>query len=147
MSRSFECSTVKRATCGQRNRFEQVCINLTNERLQRFFYDELIPKQIAHYRSEGVDVKDIVYDDNAACVNLLMEVGCRAMALRYDRTVAFLGKAQRFTYLGRRNTDGIELAKVQKQSTARRPAVARTHQRADSERQSTAARQELFAVG
>ena len=76
----------KHAVVDTANTFEQLCINLTNERLQRFFYDELIPKQLEHYREEGIDVDAIVYDDNALCVDALMEGRKGVLSLLDDAT-------------------------------------------------------------
>ncbi|KNC53121.1 uncharacterized protein AMSG_09426 [Thecamonas trahens ATCC 50062] len=70
---SFQSLPDKHGVPDTANRFEQLCINLTNERLQRFFYDQLIPKQLAHYADHGLDVDAIEYDDNTLCVNLIME--------------------------------------------------------------------------
>ncbi|KNC56326.1 uncharacterized protein AMSG_02296 [Thecamonas trahens ATCC 50062] len=53
------------------NKFEQLCINLTNEQLQHFFYENQIPKQQELYRSQGLHVDDIEYADNSACVQLI----------------------------------------------------------------------------
>ncbi|KNC49719.1 myosin VIIA [Thecamonas trahens ATCC 50062] len=68
------------------NTFEQLCINLTNERLQRYFYDELIPKQLEHYAAEGIDVDAIQYDDNAMAVDVLMEGKFSVLSLLDDAT-------------------------------------------------------------
>ena len=53
------------------NKFEQLCINLTNEVLQNFFYDNQIPKQQELYRSQGLVVDDIEYADNTGCIELI----------------------------------------------------------------------------
>ena len=53
------------------NSFEQLCINYCNEKLQTFFNDVIFDSEIKYYRDEGIDVADISYRDNTACVALI----------------------------------------------------------------------------
>ena len=68
---SFE-ETLPDGTVETSNRFEQMCINLTNEVLQHFFLESLIPVQAAKYAAEGINVDSVEYADNQGCIDLLM---------------------------------------------------------------------------
>ena len=53
------------------NSFEQLCINLTNERLQGIFMDALVKRQLAEYQREGIEFSHITYPDNTKQLTLL----------------------------------------------------------------------------
>lgn len=53
------------------NSFEQLCINYANERLQTFFNEVVFHAEMEVYRSEGLPVDDIEYQDNLGCVRLI----------------------------------------------------------------------------
>lgn len=46
------------------NRFEQFCINYTNEKIQKFSTDRLIYKEQQWYKSEGLDLPVISFPGN-----------------------------------------------------------------------------------
>ena len=53
------------------NSLEQLCINLTNERLQYIFIDALVKRQLAEYKREQIEYAHIVYPDNSAQLTLI----------------------------------------------------------------------------
>jgi len=58
----------------QVNSFEQLCINLANERLQHFFIEEVLSAEQNSYRSEGLSVCSWELPDNTAVVNGISSV-------------------------------------------------------------------------
>ena len=57
------------------NSFEQLCINLTNERLQMHYTDCIFRRDIEEYAAEGIDLEGITFADNQPTVDLLMAKG------------------------------------------------------------------------
>jgi myosin-5 len=53
------------------NRFEQLCINYANEKLQQKFTEDISKNVQAEYKSEGIDLADIWYDDNTDVLDLI----------------------------------------------------------------------------
>lgn len=58
--------------CFDENGFEQLLINLANERLQQFFNDFIFKMELDEYAKEGIDGSKITYEDNAALLELLL---------------------------------------------------------------------------
>lgn len=55
----------------ERNLFEQLCINFTNEKLQQFFNQHTFKKEEELYRSEGVQFAHVNYIDNQPVLDLI----------------------------------------------------------------------------
>lgn len=55
----------------EKNLFEQLCINFTNEKLQRLFNNHTFNEEEAFYKSEGVDFEHVSYIDNKPIIDLL----------------------------------------------------------------------------
>ena len=53
------------------NRFEQLCINYANEKLQQKFTEDIFRNVQAEYQAEGIDLADIWYDDNTDVLDLI----------------------------------------------------------------------------
>jgi len=53
------------------NRFEQLCINYANEKLQQKFTEDIFKSVQDEYESEGIDLADISYDDNSDVLALI----------------------------------------------------------------------------
>jgi len=53
------------------NRFEQLCINYANEKLQAKFTEDIFRNVQLEYQSEGLDLDDIWYDDNTDVLDLI----------------------------------------------------------------------------
>jgi len=53
------------------NRFEQLCINYANEKLQQKFTEDIFRNVQAEYKREGLDLGDIHYDDNTDVLDLI----------------------------------------------------------------------------
>lgn len=54
-----------------KNSFEQICINYTNERLQELFNDHIFKLEQEEYSKEGVEWEAIDFPDNLECLNML----------------------------------------------------------------------------
>ncbi|XP_071101392.1 chitin synthase chs-1-like isoform X2 [Haliotis cracherodii] len=63
--------------CLRENSFEQMCINLVNERMQGFMNEQIFREEQAIYQNEGVagDCLDIQYTNNDHIVSLFMSKG------------------------------------------------------------------------
>ncbi|ORC86402.1 putative myosin heavy chain [Trypanosoma theileri] len=57
------------------NSFEQLCINLTNERLQYHYNLNIFKRDLEECKKEGIDVTDIKFPDNTECLNMLTAQG------------------------------------------------------------------------
>ena len=53
------------------NRFEQLCINYANEKLQQKFTQDVFRSVQAEYEFEGIELGEIQYEDNADVLNLV----------------------------------------------------------------------------
>lgn len=53
------------------NRFEQLCINYANEKLQQKFTEDVFANVQAEYKAEGISLVDIFYDDNTDVLDLI----------------------------------------------------------------------------
>ena len=54
-----------------RNRFEQLCINYANEKLQQKFTEDVFRSVQAEYEAEGIALAEIQYDDNTDVLDLI----------------------------------------------------------------------------
>ncbi|ESL11997.1 myosin heavy chain [Trypanosoma rangeli SC58] len=57
------------------NSFEQLCINLMNERLQYHYNSLIFQRDMDECRMEGVDVTKVKFADNAGCLKMLTDQG------------------------------------------------------------------------
>lgn len=53
------------------NRFEQLCINYANEKLQQKFNTDVFMNVQAEYKAEGISLDDIKFDDNTDVLDLI----------------------------------------------------------------------------
>ncbi|KAL7577776.1 hypothetical protein ACA910_010533 [Epithemia clementina (nom. ined.)] len=53
------------------NRFEQLCINYANEKLQQKFTEDIFRSVQAEYEAEGIELAEIYYDDNTDVLDLI----------------------------------------------------------------------------
>lgn len=53
------------------NSFEQLCINLANEKLQSHFNDHIFKMELKVYEQEGLDVSGITFADNQPCLDMI----------------------------------------------------------------------------
>jgi myosin heavy subunit len=82
------------------NRFEQLCINYANEKLQQHFNSVIFDEEMKMYASEGIDAgKNITFVDNSACVNLIEGKPFGLLSLLEEE--CSLGTATDFTYISK----------------------------------------------
>lgn len=53
------------------NRFEQLCINYANEKLQQKFTQDIFQSVQEEYEMEGIELEEITYDDNTDVLDLV----------------------------------------------------------------------------
>lgn len=53
------------------NRFEQLCINYANEKLQQKFTEDIFSNVLTEYKSEGIALAEIWFDDNSDVLELI----------------------------------------------------------------------------
>ncbi|KAK7239827.1 myosin-like protein [Aureococcus anophagefferens] len=68
----------------KQNSFEQLCINLANEKLQKHFNDVIFEGEMAIYKEEEVPCDDIVFADNLPCLELLEAPKARGVLSALD---------------------------------------------------------------
>ncbi|XP_046804371.1 myosin heavy chain 95F isoform X2 [Lucilia cuprina] len=57
------------------NSFEQFCINYCNEKLQKFFNDNILKNEQELYKREGLNVPEITFTDNQDIIELIESKG------------------------------------------------------------------------
>lgn len=55
----------------QQNNYEQFCINYCNEKLQKFFNDNILANEQDLYKKEGLNVPEIKFTDNQDIIDLI----------------------------------------------------------------------------
>lgn len=63
------------------NGYEQLCINYCNEKLQKFFNDNILANEQELYKREGLNVPEIKYTDNQDIIELIESKECGIFAL------------------------------------------------------------------
>eukprot|EP01047_Picozoa_sp_COSAG01_P016406 COSAG01_NODE_840_length_13184_cov_18.465724_5_plen_1561_part_00 len=53
------------------NSFEQLCINLANEKLQSHFNEHIFKLELKIYEQEGLDIAGITFADNQPCLDMI----------------------------------------------------------------------------
>ena len=76
------------------NSFEQLCINLTNEVLQRNYTRAVFDKDVDDMRSEGISVEAVRYRDNAQCIELLQGTKGSILSFLDDASTLDIERAQ-----------------------------------------------------
>lgn len=77
------------------NRFEQLCINYANEKLQQKFTEDVFRAVQAEYEAEGIELAEITYDDNTDVLDLI-EGRTGLLALLNEECVRPKGNDQQF---------------------------------------------------
>ena len=77
------------------NRFEQLCINYANEKLQQKFTEDIFRSVQEEYESEGIELAEIWYDDNTDVLDLI-ESRTGLLALLNEECVRPKGNDQDF---------------------------------------------------
>jgi len=68
------------------NMFEQLLINLSNEKLQQFFNNTVFKSELAEYATEGIPITSINFADNADVLELIEKTGDGLLAILDDCT-------------------------------------------------------------
>lgn len=58
----------------QHNSFEQLLINITNEKLHQYFQQQIFDVEYKDYKLEGIEAHEINFLDNRDVLNLLFKV-------------------------------------------------------------------------
>jgi myosin-5 len=77
------------------NRFEQLCINYANEKLQQKFTEDIFRSVQAEYEAEGIALAEIWYDDNTDVLDLI-EGRTGLLALLNEECVRPKGSDEQF---------------------------------------------------
>ena len=100
----------------EHNRFEQLCINYANEKLQQHFTRHVFKMQEELYANEGIDFSFPAYDDNTDILNLIEAKHLGIMSL-LDEQIKLQGSATDHNFLqavtkGNRANSRFEVSKV-----------------------------------
>jgi myosin-5 len=79
------------------NRFEQLCINYANEKLQQKFTQDVFRSVQAEYEMEGIELEEITYDDNTDVLDLV-EGRMGLLAFLNEECVRPKGSDKTFVY-------------------------------------------------
>nr|WVH45740.1 MyoA [Craspedostauros australis] len=79
------------------NRFEQLCINYANEKLQQKFTQDIFRSVQTEYEFEGIELGEITYDDNTDVLDLV-EGGMGLLALLNEECVRPKGSDKTFVF-------------------------------------------------
>lgn len=79
------------------NRFEQLCINYANEKLQQKFTQDIFRSVQLEYEMEGIELEEITYDDNTDVLDLV-EGRMGLLAFLNEECVRPKGSDKTFVY-------------------------------------------------
>jgi myosin-5 len=79
------------------NRFEQLCINYCNEKLQQKFTQDIFRSVQVEYEHEGIELEEITYDDNTDVLDLV-EGRMGLLAFLNEECVRPKGSDKTFVY-------------------------------------------------
>jgi len=79
------------------NRFEQLCINYCNEKLQQKFTQDIFRSVQVEYEHEGIELEEITYDDNTDALDLV-EGRMGLLAFLNEECVRPKGSDKTFVY-------------------------------------------------
>ena len=79
------------------NRFEQLCINYCNEKLQQKFTQDIFRSVQIEYEEEGIELEEITYDDNTDVLDLV-EGRMGLLAFLNEECVRPKGSDKTFVY-------------------------------------------------
>jgi myosin-5 len=79
------------------NRFEQLCINYANEKLQQKFTQDIFRSVQIEYEMEGIELEEITYDDNTDVLDLV-EGRMGLLAFLNEECVRPKGSDKTFVY-------------------------------------------------
>lgn len=79
------------------NRFEQLCINYCNEKLQQKFTQDIFRSVQVEYEQEGIELEEITYDDNTDVLDLV-EGRMGLLAFLNEECVRPKGSDKTFVY-------------------------------------------------
>lgn len=71
----------------KQNGFDQLLINISNEKLQQYFMDYIFPREKKDYEAEGIEWRDIVYHSNDDVLELVFKVSHVVLWHSYVTTI------------------------------------------------------------
>ena len=82
----------------QINRFEQLCINYCNEKIQQKFTSDVFRSVMAEYESEGIEFSEISYEDNSNVLSMIEGPGMGLINILNEECVRPKGSDESFVY-------------------------------------------------
>ena len=80
---------------GQKNSFEQFCINFANEQLQFYFNEHIFNLEQNEYKSDGIHWIDVGYVNNKRCIDLFAKRPFCLFGLLDEESTIFNGTNQK----------------------------------------------------
>ena len=102
----------------EKNSFEQLCINFTNEKLQQHFTKKILKDEQQTYKDEEIDIKHIEFEDNQAVLDLLVD-GKTGIFDLLDQTT-MLAMKQKEIKASKQDESFFELSKQQHYDSKRK---------------------------
>jgi len=87
------------------NRFEQLCINYANEKLQQKFTQDIFRSVQMEYEMEGIELEEITYDDNTNVLDLV-EGRMGLLAFLNEECMRPKGSDKTFVFKAQANNKG-----------------------------------------
>nr|PVC49561.1 myosin [Theileria orientalis] len=79
------------------NTYEQLLINYANEKLQKYFINNVFTSELSLYESEKIDVSSIVYSDNSVILDIFEKKNCGIFPIKNDYYLPPKGNVNEFT--------------------------------------------------
>ncbi|XP_953667.1 myosin, putative [Theileria annulata] len=79
------------------NTYEQLLINFANEKLQKYFINNVFTSELALYEREKIDATSIVYSDNSVILEIFEKKNCGIFPFLYEQCSMESGTSDAFT--------------------------------------------------